>query len=111
MAKENLKDEILKDEQLDEVAGGFNGLDRYAMASWIECYYGPNGERGKIIDTSSKDDTAIVSKFCTKAGIDYRQNAEAWDEYKINGEWRDTKWMIFNKEEALEFLDKKLGLK
>ncbi|MBR1646422.1 MAG: hypothetical protein IJ685_06560, partial [Selenomonadaceae bacterium] len=79
MANENLKNEILTNEQLDKVAGGHGG-DRTLMAGWIAVYYGSNGERGKIIDTSDFNSPAIVSKFCSKVGIDYRQNSDGYDE-------------------------------
>ncbi|MBR1647399.1 MAG: hypothetical protein IJ685_11585, partial [Selenomonadaceae bacterium] len=65
----------------------------------------------KIIDTSDFNSPAIVSKFCSKVGIDYRQNSDGYDELKINGEWRNVWWIAANRAEALEFFDKKLGLK
>ena len=110
---ENLKitdAELVKDEALDEVAGGHVG-DRMLTSLWVMHYYGKeDGTHGKIIDTSSYDPAAIVAAFCAKAGVDYRMNFEELDQFKINGEWRDANWMIANKEETLAFFDKKLGI-
>ena len=110
MADEKFKSELLDDEQLDEVAGGNIG-DRSIAMLWIERYYGSDGTHGKVIDTSSNDPNAIVANFCAKAGIDYQMNVEGLDQFKINGQWRDAVWMAENKQEALDFFDKKLGIK
>ena len=87
------------------------------MMGIISEYYGSEGKHGKIVDTSnikfsSDYFTGVVSKFCSKAGVDYRQNSDGYDEFKINGEWRNVWWMIepANKAEAVDFFDKKLGL-
>ena len=108
---------MLTDEQLDEVAGGYPA-ERFFMVGIISEYYGSEGKHGKIVDTSnikfSSDYlTGVVSKFCSKAGVDYRQNSDGYDEFKINGEWRNVWWMIepANRAETLAFFDKKLGLK
>ncbi|MBE8953336.1 MAG: hypothetical protein SR1Q7_09365 [Quinella sp. 1Q7] len=109
MANEILKDEILDDSQLDDVAGG-NLLDRSIAMMWVQRYYGTDGTHGKIIDTSSGDANAIMSNFCAKAGIDYQMNVNGLDQFKINGQWRDAAWIALNKQEALDFFDKQLGI-
>ena len=109
MANEILKDEILTDAQLDDVAGG-NLLDRSIAMLWVNRYYGANGTHGQIIDTSSNDANAIMSNFCAKAGIDYQMNVDGLDKFKINGQWRDAVWLAQNKQEALAFFDRQLGI-
>ncbi len=102
--------EILTDEQLDEVAGGNIG-DRSIASLWVNHYYGTNGKRGQILDTSGGDVNSIMSNFCAKAGIDYQMNAEGLDQFKIDGQWRDVSWLMQNKEYALNYFDQKLGIK
>ncbi len=111
MTEEKFKDELLNDAELDEVAGG-NIFDRSIAMMWVERYYGQNdGTHGQIIDTSSGDANAIMANFCAKAGIDYQMNTEGLDQFKIDGQWRDAAWLALNKDYALDYFDKKLGLK
>lgn len=83
------------DEQLDEVAGG----------SWLEF----------TADMFDAKNAALpdfmIARFCSQAGVDYRQNAEGSNEFKINGQWRDTGRLKAHKDETLKFFDSKLGIK
>ena len=103
---------MLSDEQLDNVAGG-RLADRSALSRLIVSTYGKDsGSRAKVFDTSGDEDT-LVARFFAQAGIDYRQNAEDFDQFKMNGEWVDTVWIKYSKERTkiLEFFDSKLGIK
>ena len=111
MADEQFKDEILDDSELDNVAGG-NIVDRSIASLWISHYYGQNGgTHAQLIDTSSGDANAIMSSFCAKTGIEYQANEEGLDQFKIDGQWRDAIWLAENKQYALDYFDKKLGIK
>ena len=52
-----------------------------------------------------------MTNFCAKAGIDYQMNETGKDLFKIDGEWRDMKWILKNNRSVLDYFDKKLGLK
>ena len=110
MAKENLKDEILNDEQLDEVAGGKWEDRRSLLIMFDSAYRKDLGSRGRIFEAEIDPETQMAI-ICAKAGVDYRQNAEEPDQFKINGVWRDAVWMKEHREETLKFFDKQLGIK
>lgn len=112
MANEQIfDDEILSDEELDGVAGG-NSIDRGIATLWVKRYYGSNGTHGQIVDTSGGfTPNSTMANFCAKAGIDYQMNEEGLDQFKIDGEWRDAVWLASNKDFALDYFDKKLGIK
>ena len=99
---------------LDEVSGGAIG-DRMIATMWVARYYGSSGTHGQVIDTSNISNegsvNSVMANFCAKAGIDYQMNAEGMDQFKIDGQWRDAMWLADNKQYALDYFDKKLGLK
>ena len=102
---------ILADDQLEDVSGG-NIVDRTIASMWVSRYYSSNGgKRGQFIDTSSNDPNIIMDAFCARAGIECKKNSDGLDQYKIDGQWRDAIWLAQNKESALSFFDKKLGIK
>ena len=110
MANEILKDEILKDEQLNDVSGGAIN-DRRSLLLMIDLAYGKQvGSRARVFDSLNDPDT-MIARFCAQAGVDYWQNAEEPDQFKINDKWRDAAWIRSHKEEALKFFDSKLGIK
>ena len=99
---ENKFDQKLDMDQLDEVAGGAIG-DRTIAALW-----------GQVVDTSNLNGDSVnsfMANFCAKAGVDYKMNEEGMDQFKIDGEWRDAMWLAKNKQYALDYFDKKLGIK
>ena len=83
------------------------------MMMWfIQDYYGTDyGKHGKIIDTSSYDANQVVPAFCARVGVEHRMDSDGFDQFKIDGQWRDAQWMMVDhKEETLAFLDRQLGL-
>lgn len=111
MTTEKFGNEILDDEDLDEVSGGNIG-DRTIASLWVQHYYGQNGgTHGKLIDTSSGNANEIMANFCAKAGIEFKPSESGFDQFKIDGEWRDALWLANNKQAALDYFDKKLGIK
>ena len=105
--KDKFADEMLTDEELDGVAGG-RDFDRGLVAAVINTYYSEYGG-------SSHDINTIVENFCTKAGIEWQKNENGYDKFKIDGEWRDSNWIVSrafsNDQELFDYFDKKLGLK
>lgn len=99
---------------LDEVSGGAIG-DRMIATMWVARYYGSSGTHGQVIDTSNISNegsvNSVMANFCAKAGIDYQMNETGKDLFKIDGEWRDMKWILKNNRSVLDYFDKKLGLK
>ncbi len=67
-----------------------------------------------MVDTSKRNPktfTQALEAFCNKAGLEYKKNESGVDMLKINGEFRDFRWLNANEQEALTFLDAKLGIK
>ena len=110
---ENKFDQKLDMDQLDEVSGGAIG-DRAIATLWVARYYGSSGTHGQVVDTSNLNGDSVnsfMANFCAKAGVDYKMNEEGMDQFKIDGEWRDAMWLAQNKQYALDYFDKKLGIK
>ena len=110
---DKLKEKVLSNEQLADVAGG-GFIDRTIMGIWVDHYYGSNGTHGNVVDISKRDSESFARAFeslCDKAGLEYKKNETGVDMVKINGEFRDFTWLNANKQETLAFLDAKLGIK
>ena len=87
MAKEILKDEILKDEELDQVAGG--NRDELALDTQLFNALGDRFKAYNLEDITSSNVNGIAGKITAlwnKAGIQVKYNDFGANSYSINGQ-------------------------
>ena len=88
MAKEILKDEILKDEELDQVAGG-NVSNTASDSQFLrDVGVDPTLKGWGNYDTNKRFDeiSGYVKEAWKKAGIDFSGDKDGDNVYKLNGE-------------------------
>ncbi|MBR0288854.1 MAG: hypothetical protein IJQ82_07735, partial [Selenomonadaceae bacterium] len=88
MAKEILKDEILKDEELEQVAGG--NRDELALDTQLFNAMGgriPAYDKYDITNTNVNGIAAKITSLYSKLGIEVKYNDLGASNYYIDGKW------------------------